>query len=75
MKGRRNKPLTKVEQEWNRRLSRIRCRVEHVFGDMKSFGMNRIRSVGMERAKLQILLGNMLYNIRRTVYLKGAIHA
>ena len=75
MKGRRNKPLTKVEQEWNRRLSKIRCRVEHVFGDMKSFGMNRIRSVGMERAKLQILLGNMLYNIRRTVYLKGASHA
>jgi IS5 family transposase len=75
MKGRRNKPLTKVEQEWNRCLSKIRCRVEHVFGDMKSFGMNRIRSVGMERAKLQILLGNMLYNIRRTVYLKGVNHA
>ncbi len=45
------------------------------FGDMKSFGMNRIRSIGIERAKLQIFLGNMVYNLRRTVYLKGASHA
>ena len=75
MKGKRNKALTKVEQEWNKRLSRVRCRVEHVFGDMKSFGMNRIRSIGIERAKLQIFLGNMVYNLRRTVYLQGANHA
>lgn len=75
MKGKRNKPLNKVEQEWNRCLSKIRCRVEHVFGDLKSFGMNRIRTIGIERAKLQIFLGNFVYNLRRTVYLKGATHA
>ena len=75
MKGKRNKPLNKAEREWNRCLSKIRCRVEHVFGDIKSFGMNRIRSIGIERARLQIFLGNMTYNMRRTVYLKGAYHA
>ena len=75
MKGKRNKPLNKAEREWNRCLSKIRCRVEHVFGDIKSFGMNRIRSIGIERARLQIFLGNMTYNMRRTVYLKGAYYA
>ena len=74
IKRKRNKKLNKIEIEWNRCLSKIRCRVEHVFGDLKSFGMNRIRSIGIERAKLQIFLGNFLYNIRRTIYLKGATH-
>lgn len=74
IRGNRNKKLNKIEMEWNRCLSKIRCRVEHIFGDMKSFGMNRIRGIGIERARLKIFLGNFLYNIRRTVYLKGAIH-
>ncbi|NYS49958.1 transposase, partial [Streptococcus danieliae] len=28
----RNTPLTETDKKFNRRLSRIRCRVEHVFG-------------------------------------------
>lgn len=74
IKGKRNKKLNKTEIEWNRCLSKIRCRVEHVFADIKSFGMGRIRTIGIKRARLQIFLGNFLYNLRRTVFLKGATH-
>lgn len=69
-KGRRNKPLTEKEKSWNKITSKIRCRVEHVFGDIKSFAGNKIRTIGMERAKIQIFIGNFLYNIRRVSYLQ-----
>lgn len=71
-KGKRNHPLTDEEKEWNRSVSKIRARVEHVFGDMKSFAADRIRSIGIKRAKMQIFLGNFVYNLRRTCFLLRA---
>lgn len=71
-KGKSNNPLTKEEKLWNRVISKVRCRVEHVFGDIKSFAGNKIRTIGIRRARVQVFIGNFLYNIRRYSYLQGA---
>jgi len=69
-KGYRNKPLTDAQKESNREKSRIRSRVEHVFGFMTmSMGGIIIRSIGMKRAKAGIARRNLAYNIKRYAYL------
>jgi len=68
-KGYRNKPLTKKNRLSNSKISRTRCRVEHVFGDIKSFSLLSIRSIGLARANFQIGVMNLVYNMRRYVFL------
>jgi transposase, IS5 family len=72
-KGYRNQPLTKSQMRSNRAKSRIRARVEHVFAHITNC-MNgfRIRSIGIVRARSNIGLINLTYNIVRSVYLQGA---
>lgn len=49
-KGSRNKQLTTEEHRANRQKSKIRSRVEHVFGIMKrQFGFNKVRYRGLEK--------------------------
>lgn len=65
-KGCRNHPLTASQHENNRSKSRIRARVEHVFGFMEqSMKGLFIRCVGLERATAIIGLINLTYNIFR----------
>jgi IS5 family transposase len=62
----RNKPLTEEQKAHNREKSKVRVRVEHVFGHMtNSFGGMSIRSIGIARAKCQIALKNLAYNLQR----------
>ena len=70
-KGYRNKPLTPVQKENNRRKSKIRCRIEHVFGFMTvaMHGLS-VRSVGLRRAAFNIGLTNLVYNICRYSFLQ-----
>lgn len=72
-KGYRNHPLTKEQKENNRRKSRIRCRIEHIFGFMTNSmkGIN-IRSIGIQRAWFHIGLMNLVYNFCRYEFLKRA---
>jgi len=71
-KGVRNRPLTKTQMERNRRLSKTRSRVEHVFGFMTmSMGGMVIRCVGFARAEAAIILKNLAYNMRRYCVLLG----
>lgn len=50
----------------NRRRSKIRKRVEHVFGFMEnSMGGKRIRCIGLLRARARIGLMNLVYNLCR----------
>ena len=71
-KGYRNRPLTRTQKRNNTAKSRIRARVEHVFGRMNQFGRILIRSIGIARAEVQIGLLNLTYNLTRYVYLMGA---
>jgi len=71
-KGYRNRPLTKTQERNNRAKSRIRARVEHVFATMQQFGGKTIRTIGIARAEIQIGLLNLVYNLKRYVYLMEA---
>ena len=67
----RNHPLSKAQENANRRKSRIRARVEHVFGAQQTAPGGRIvRTIGIARAKVKIGLQNLVYNIRRLVTLE-----
>ena len=71
-KGYRNAPLTETQKESNRVKSKVRARVEHVFGYMTRFmGGIFIRTIGKERAEREICGMNLAYNIKRAVFLGG----
>jgi len=65
-KGYRNRPLTDEQKESNRKKSKIRARIEHVYGYMTG-SMNGIsvRSIGRQRAAFNIGLTNLVYNLCR----------
>jgi IS5 family transposase len=67
----RNNPLTDEQKESNRLKSKIRCRIEHIFGAQKMrMGNEILRTIGMVRAKFQIGMRNLVYNMSRLVSLK-----
>lgn len=69
-KGYKNKPLTEQQKETNTEKSRVRVRVEHVFGFMEnSMGSMYFRKIGIRRAKTVIGLMNLTYNMFRKVQL------
>ena len=70
-KGYRNNPLTDEQKANNRKKSKTRCRIEHVFGFMTgSMHGITLRSIGIERAEFNIGLTNLVYNICRYTILK-----
>ena len=72
-KAEKNRPLTEAQKASNREKSRIRCRIEHIFGYMTGamHGIT-IRSIGMSRAKFNIGMMNLVYNLCRYSFLMGA---
>ena len=70
-RGRRNRPLTEAEAAANHRKSKVRVRIEHVFGAQENApGGRLVRTIGQVRATLKIGLQNLVYNIRRLVILE-----
>ncbi|MDR1338605.1 MAG: IS5 family transposase, partial [Prevotellaceae bacterium] len=69
-KGYKNKPLTEEQKAGNREKSRVRSRVEHIFGFMEN-SMNGmyIQCIGMKRATTVIGLMNLTYNMFRKIQL------
>ena len=69
-KGSRNNPLTDQQKNDNREKSRIRSRVEHIFGFME-MSMNEmyIQCIGVKRATAIIGLMNLTYNMFRKIQL------
>ena len=65
-----NKPLSEADQTFNKGVSKIRVRVEHVFGRMKQMGMDYVRSIGLKRASQHNTLSNLVYNMDRYAFLK-----
>ena len=59
-KGRRGHPLTEEEKVTNTLRSRIRVRVEHVFGRMSQMGMEIVRTIGLERGTQHNTLSNLV---------------
>ena len=70
-RGRRNRPLTEAEARANHRKSKVRARIEHVFGAQENApGGRLVRTIGIVRAKIKIGLQNLVYNFRRLVVLE-----
>jgi len=70
-KGEANRPLTDEQKASNREKSRVRARIEHIFGHM-STSMNALtlRCVGIARAESNIVLRNLAYNLSRYTTLR-----
>jgi transposase, IS5 family len=67
----RNHPLSQAQENANRQKSKVRARIEHVFGAQQTSPGGRIvRTIGIARAKVKIGLQNLAYNIRRLVTLE-----
>jgi IS5 family transposase len=67
----RNRPLSERQKSANTTRSKVRARVEHVFGHQQnSMGGKIVRSIGIVRARFKIGMMNLGYNIRRLVLLK-----
>ena len=57
----------------NAEVRRVRARIEKVFGTMKrSYGLRRMRWLGLGKAGLQVRLATIAYNLRRCWRLLGA---
>ena len=74
-KGYRNKPLTEQQKAKNKEKSRIRARVEHVFGFIEnSMHSSFIRTIGIARATATIGLMNLTYNLFRYIQLQKVVY-
>lgn len=68
----RNRPLSEQQQQENRERSKTRAKVEHGFGDWTtSMGGKVLRTIGIERAKTNLGLKNLVYNFKRLVFWQG----
>lgn len=71
-KGNRSAALTDKQIARNKKKSKIRARVEHVFGyQVNSMSGGFLRVIGIARATTKIALTNLVYNIMRFCYLHG----
>ena len=68
-KAKKKHPLTDKEKATNKLRSRIRVRVEHVYGCMKQMGMDWIRNIGIKRARQHNGLSCLVYNLDRYAFL------
>jgi IS5 family transposase len=72
-KGTRSAPLNDEQKQRNRTKSKVRARVEHVFGQQAHMGGHRVRTIGIDRARAKITMMNLVYNmVRLTQLLKRA---
>jgi len=67
----RDRPLSERQKSANTTRSKVRARVEHVFGQQQSsMGGKIVRTIGIARARFKIGMMNLGYNIRRLVQLE-----
>ncbi len=73
-KGFRNNPLTEMQKQNNRLKAKVRCRVEHIFGFMEGAMKGLVvRTIGLVRAKANVFLTALVYNVMRTIQLGSQI--
>ena len=75
-KGKRNKPLGPRQKKANKTRSKVRVRVEHVFGfQERSMGGKLVRTIGMARARVKIGMMNLVYNMSRLIQFERGVAA
>lgn len=69
-KGARNHPLSDLQKGLNQLKSKVRCRIEHIFGCVEnSMGGPELEYIGRARITTGIGLSNLAYNLLRYVQL------
>lgn len=75
-KGRRGRPLSERQKKANKTRSKVRVRVEHVFGfQEQSMGGKFIRSIGIDRARARAGMMNLVYNMMRFIQFERGVAA
>lgn len=55
----------------NRRRSKVRARVEHVFAQQEATGRMLVRTIGVVRPWFKVGMMNLVYNLRRLAWLQA----
>ncbi len=66
----KGRPMPERTRWANNAKSKIRSRVEHVFDDQKTRIGLFVRTIGIARATTKIGLVNLVYNIRRLLFIQ-----
>lgn len=69
------KPMPKRTRRANAEKSKVRSRIEHVFAEQKSRMGLFVRTVGLARATTKIGMANLVYNLKRLVFLEKSAFA
>jgi IS5 family transposase len=69
------RPMSSTTRRANNAKSRIRSRIEHVFAEQKHRMELFIRTVGLPRATTKIGLANLVYNLKRLIFLRRSATA
>ncbi|MEF2074958.1 IS5 family transposase, partial [Consotaella aegiceratis] len=69
------KPMPTATRRANNAKSRVRSAVEHVFAEQKNRMGLFIRTTGIARARTKIGMANLVYNIKRLIFLERAAAA
>jgi transposase, IS5 family len=62
--------MPKAVRRGNNAKSKTRSRIEHVFAEQKDRMGLFIRTIGIARARIKIGLANLVYNIKRFIWLE-----
>lgn len=65
----KGKPMPEAVRRANNMKSKVRSRVEHVFAEQKSRMGLFVRTIGIARATTKIGLVNLVYNMKRLIFL------
>lgn len=69
------RPMSPTTRRANNAKSKIRSRIEHVFAEQKDRMDLFIRTVGLPRAATKIGLANLVYNVKRLIFLQRSARA
>ena len=67
----KGKPMPARTARANGRKSKVRAAVEHVFAHQKGPMGLVVRTIGLARARVKIGLANLVFNMRRMIWLTG----
>lgn len=71
----KGRPMPQAMRRANNAKSKVRARVEHVFAEQKGRMGLFIRTIGIARATTKIGMANIVYNIKRLIFLQRAAAA
>ncbi len=64
------RPMPERTRRANGRKSAVRAHVEHIFAEQKARMGLFVRTIGLARATMKIGLANLVYNMRRLLWLE-----